>query len=85
MRRLPWLAAGFGLGAAVAHRATRGGTRPVLVTTAAGLAARMRRRVGNAVADGRVEMAERETRLREIFRAEESDGPGDRRLRGTRR
>jgi hypothetical protein len=70
MRRLPWIATGFGLGVVVAHRATRGGTQPVLVTTATGLATRVRRTVEAAIADGRAEMHRREASLREVFGSE---------------
>jgi len=70
MRRLTWLAAGFGLGAVVVHRATQGGTQPVIATTAAGIAARVRNTLGDAVAEGRAEMAQREVRMREVFGTE---------------
>lgn len=70
MRRLTWLAAGFGLGAVVAHRATQGGTQPVIATTAAGVAARVRSTLVGAVAEGRAEMRMREVRLREVFGSE---------------
>lgn len=95
MRRLTWLAAGFGLGAVVAHRATQGGTQPVIATTAAGLAARVRSTLVDAVAEGRAEMAQREVRMREVFGTEvfgtevfgteASDASGDKGADGTRR
>ena len=67
MRRLAWVAVGFGLGAAATHKATRGGRAPVLATTAGTAAAHVRRRIDAAVSEGRVEMREREARLREVF------------------
>lgn len=85
MRRLTWLAAGFGLGAIVAHRATQGGTQPVIATTAAGLAARVRRTVVDAVAEGRSEMAQREVRLREVFGSGVLEARDDKGADGTRR
>ena len=85
MRRLTWLAAGFGLGAVVAHRATQGGTQPVIATTAAGLVARVRRTVVDAVAEGRTEMAQREVRLREVFGSGVLEDPGDKGADGIRR
>jgi hypothetical protein len=90
MRRLTWLAAGFGLGAVVAHRATQGGTQPVIATTAAGLAARVRSTFVDAVTEGRAEMAQREVRLREVLGTEvlgsrAVDASGDKGADGTRR
>jgi len=74
MRRLAWVAVGFGLGAAATHKMTRGGRAPVLVATAGSAAAHVRRRLDAAVAEGRTEMREREARLREVFAAPET-GP----------
>jgi hypothetical protein len=90
MRRLTWLAAGFGLGAVVAHRATQGGTQPVIATTAAGLAARVRSTLVDAVAEGRAEMRMREVRMREVFGTgalenEGVDASGDKGADRTRR
>jgi len=86
MRRITWLAAGFGIGAVVAHRATQGGTQPVIGTVAAGLASRVRRNLGDAVAAGRAEMAQREVRMREVFGTDTRlDASGDRGADGTRR
>ena len=90
MRRLTWLAAGFGLGAVVAHRATQGGTQPVIATTAAGLAARVRSTFVDAVTEGRAEMALREVRLRvvlgtEVLGSRAVDASGDKGADGTRR
>jgi hypothetical protein len=67
MRRLTWLAAGFGLGAVAAHRMTQGGTQPALVGAASGITTRMRRTLGAAIADGRAEMVQQEVRLRDAF------------------
>jgi hypothetical protein len=78
MRRLTWLAAGFGLGAVVAHRVTQGGTQPVVMGVATGIASRVRRTVGAAVAEGRAEMAEHEVRLREVFGTDAPYEPNDR-------
>ncbi len=66
-RRLTWLAAGFGLGAVAAHRMTQGGTQPALVGAASGITTRVRRTLDAAIADGRAEMAQQETRLRDAF------------------
>jgi hypothetical protein len=67
MRRLTWLAAGFGLGITVAYRVTAGGTQPALVGAAHGVATRVRRGLGDAIAEGRAEMAQQEVRFREAF------------------
>jgi hypothetical protein len=85
MRRLTWLAAGFGLGAVAAHRATQGGTQPVIATAAAGLAARVRATLVEAVDDGRAEMRIREVRLREVFGTRATADPGDKGGGDTRR
>jgi hypothetical protein len=76
MSRLAWLAAGFGLGAVVVHRATRGGEGTVLGNVADGVTDRVRRSWDAAVAEGRVEMAARESMLRSVF-ARPSDGDRD--------
>jgi len=70
MRRLTWLAAGFGLGAVAAHRATQGGTQPVIASAASGVAARVRNALVDAVGEGRAEMRMREVRMREVFGTE---------------
>ena len=67
MRRLGWIAVGFGLGAAATHKATRGGRAPVLATTAGTALTHVRRRVDAAMSEGRAEMREREARMREVF------------------
>ncbi len=77
MRRLGWVAMGFGLGAVATHKATRGGRSPVLVTTAGTAAARVRRRLDAALSEGRAEMSEREARLREVFAVEIPEASGD--------
>lgn len=79
MRRLTWVAVGFGLGAVATHKATRGGRAPVLVATAEGALTHVRRRIDTAVAEGRREMREREARLRDVLAApggEPEAGPG---------
>ena len=70
MRRVTWVAVGFGLGAVATHKATRGGRAPVLATTAGMAVARVRRRIDAAVSEGRAEMSEREARLREVLAVE---------------
>ena len=95
MRRLTWLAAGFGLGAVVAHRATQGGTQPVIAAAASGLVARVQSALVDAVGEGRDEMRMREVRMREVFGTEVFgtevfggrvfDASGDRGADGTRR
>lgn len=95
MRRLTWLAAGFGLGAVAAHRATQGGTQPVIASAASGVAARVRNALVDAVGEGRAEMRMREVRLREVFGSEVfgsevlgsrvGDASGDRGADDTRR
>lgn len=67
MRRLTWVAVGFGLGAVATHKATRGGRAPVLVATAGTAVGSIRRRLDAAVSEGRAEMRDREARLREVF------------------
>ena len=85
MRRVTWLAAGFGLGAAVAHRATRGGTQPVLVTAATGLAIRVRDGIGVAIAEGRAEMRQHEVRIREAFGTDTFEVTSDKGAERTKR
>ncbi len=46
---------------------TAGGTQPALVGAANGIAARVRRGFGDAIAEGRAEMAQQEVRFREAF------------------
>ncbi len=70
MRRFAWVAVGFGLGAVATHKATRGGSAPVLATTVGTAVARMRGRIDAAVSEGRAEMSEREARLRDVFAIE---------------
>lgn len=69
MGRLTWIAVGFGLGVAATNKATRGGRAPALATGVATAAGVVRRRIDTALAEGRVEMREREARLRDVFAA----------------
>jgi hypothetical protein len=85
MRRLTWLAAGFGLGVVVAQRVTAGGTQPVLVGAASGVAARLRRGLGDALAEGRAEMAREEVRFREAFGTDVLHDPTGRGTEHTKR
>jgi hypothetical protein len=85
MRRLTWLAAGFGLGLAVAHQVTAGGTQPALVGAANGVAARVRRGLGDAIAEGRAEMAQQEVRFREAFGTDVLHDPNGRGAEDTKR
>ena len=67
IRRAFWLAAGFGLGVAVATRARRHVDRAT--TAPARLAARLADDVAGALADGRDEMHAREAFLRAVLAA----------------
>jgi hypothetical protein len=76
--RLVWFAAGVGLGVAATRRLARvtegSAVADVAARAAGGLASRVRRVVDDAIADGRIEMHQREARLREVLAA-----PGDHR------
>jgi hypothetical protein len=78
MSRLVWLAAGVGIGVAVARR-LEGSGPAATVEAAAGTAYRRARRAVDAViADGRTEVRVREARLRAVLAAPDHRHAGDR-------
>ena len=67
--RLVWLAAGVGIGVAVARQIERSGHASSVEAAAVGIARQARRVVDAVVADGRAEMRQREARLRTVLAA----------------
>jgi hypothetical protein len=73
--RLVWLAAGVGIGVAVARQIERSGRASTVEAAAVGIARQARRVVDAVVADGRAEMRQREARLRTVLAAPSASGP----------
>ena len=67
--RFAWLAAGVGIGLAVARRIERSDRASSVEAAAVGIARQARRVVDAVVADGRAEMRQREARLRTVLAA----------------
>ncbi len=75
-RRLAWLAAGVGIGVAVARRVERSGPASTVEAAAGRIVRHTRRAVDAVIADGRAEMLEREARLRAVLAAPDGAGRG---------
>ncbi len=83
--RLVWLAAGVGIGVAVARQIERSGHASSVEAAAVGIARQARRVVDAVVADGRAEMRQREARLRTVLAAPGASAAAPLTLRDQRR
>jgi hypothetical protein len=74
--RIVWLAAGLGIGVAVARRIERSEHASTVEAAAASAVRRARRAIDAVIADGRAEMLQREARLRAVLAAPRASGRG---------
>ena len=74
--RLVWLAAGVGIGFAVARRLEASGPASAVEAAAGRVVQHARRAVDTVIADGRAEMRMREARLRAVLAAPDEAGRG---------
>jgi hypothetical protein len=75
--RVVWLAAGVGIGVAVARRLEGSAPASTVEAAATGAVRRAREVVDRVIADGRVEMRQREARLRAVLAAPGASGSVD--------
>lgn len=80
--RVVWFAAGVGVGVAATRRIAQSSSGTAVGAAASGIASRVRHVVDEVIADGRIEMRQREARLREVLAAPRQDATG---IRGVRR